>query len=117
MSNRNRTNAKLEFIRATTRNGDVKVHCATITYSPNGLWDEETEPQSKHVFLKVGYTTEEYNAFLNQLDFDYDTGYGGQELYGTVWMLDDTWLTRGEYDGSEWWDFNSLPEIPKELAQ
>lgn len=115
MSN-NRTNAKLEFIRAVTRNGDVKVHCATITYAPNSLWDED-EPESKHIILKVGYTTEEYNMFVNQLDFDYDAGYGGQELYGTVWLTDDTWLTRGEYDGSEWWDFNSLPEIPEELAQ
>ena len=27
----------------------------------------------------------------------------------------DCWLTRGEYDGSEWWDLNYMPEIPKEV--
>jgi hypothetical protein len=46
------------------------------------------------------------------LDFEYDNGYGGQELYGTVWLVDETWLSRGEYDGSEWWEHNVLPVIP-----
>jgi hypothetical protein len=26
-------------------------------------------------------------------------------------------MTRGEYDGSEWWETNSLPEIPQELTR
>jgi hypothetical protein len=38
----------------------------------------------------------------------------GQELYGTVWLEDGTWLSRGEYDGSEWWEHNVLPPIPIE---
>ena len=39
-------------------------------------------------------------SFLNDLNFEYDSGYGGQELYGTVWFKDNTWAGRGEYDGS-----------------
>ena len=46
---------------------------------------------------------------------DYDSGYGSQQLFGTIWYKDGTWSTRGEYDGSEWWKYNSCPELPKLL--
>jgi hypothetical protein len=46
---------------------------------------------------------------LMSLDFDYDDGYGGQEIFGCVVFKDNTWLSRGEYDGSEWWEYNKCP--------
>jgi hypothetical protein len=49
---------------------------------------------------------------LPQLNFDYDSGFGGQNLYGTIWYSDGTWSSRGEYDGSEWWQYNKCPELP-----
>ena len=52
---------------------------------------------------------------LDKLDFDYDDGYGIQELFGIVWFKDGSWLERGEYDGSEWWTYKFTPEIPQEL--
>jgi hypothetical protein len=45
----------------------------------------------------------------------YYSGYGGQELFGTVWMDNGEYITRGEYDGSEWWNYHRVPEIPNEL--
>ena len=50
---------------------------------------------------------------LPQLDFDYDDGYGGQELYGYIWYSDGTWSDRGEYDGSEWWQHQVRPDRDK----
>lgn len=47
---------------------------------------------------------------LAQLDFEYYSGFGGQELYGYIWYTDGTWSERGEYDGSEWWDHKKRPE-------
>ena len=47
--------------------------------------------------------------------YEYDSGYGGQELFGTVWMDNGEWLTRGEYDGSEWWEHHRRPSIPEYL--
>ncbi|QNI21485.1 hypothetical protein [Salmonella phage 3sent1] len=35
-------------------------------------------------------------------------------LYGNVWFTDGTWLERGEYDGSEWWEYKATPAIPEE---
>lgn len=53
----------------------------------------------------------EFNEGIAKLDFEYDAGFGGQELYGTVVFADGTWLTRGEYDGSEWWEYHCCPTI------
>lgn len=102
-------NAKKELEQLL--NGKAKVKCAVITKGYQ-YYDEENHLKSE---LKVNHTEEEFQSFLNSLDFDYDAGYGGQELFGTVWLEDGTWCTRGEYDGSEWWVHNQLPEIPSEL--
>ena len=47
---------------------------------------------------------------LPLLDFDYDNGYGWQELFGYIWYTDGTWSERGEYDGSEWWEYKKSPD-------
>jgi hypothetical protein len=57
-------------------------------------------------------TFDSHDAFLAALpalDFTYDAGYGGQELFGFVVFEDGTWLERGEYDGSEWWEHKQTP--------
>ncbi len=41
---------------------------------------------------------------------EYNAGYGGQELFGTIVFNDDSWLERDEYDGSENWIIKKLPE-------
>ena len=48
---------------------------------------------------------------LTQLDFEYDGGFGLQELYGYIWYSDGTWSERGEYDGSEWWVHKERPGL------
>jgi len=69
----------------------------------------------RHIVLKKNHTPEEYNKFLREMDFSYDNGYGGQELFGTIWFKDGTWAKRAEYDGSEWWEYVEPPSIPDEL--
>ena len=48
---------------------------------------------------------------IDQLDFSYDSGYGTQKLFGVVYFNDNTWLERGEYDGSEWWEHITTPTL------
>jgi hypothetical protein len=50
---------------------------------------------------------------LSLLNFEYASGFGTQELEGIIWYEDGTWSNRGEYDGSEWWEYNKCPPIPK----
>ena len=92
-------NAKKELLEVIPEG--TKIKCAIV---------------NKHL-LKVGYTEDEFEDFLNLLDFKYNNGYGGQNLYGAVWLEDGTWLDRGEYDGSEWWEHIVMPEIPRELMK
>lgn len=70
------------------------------------------DPKQKFV-LYVGHTAEEKEAFDAFMDRDYDPGYGGQELYGTLWFSDHRWALRGEYDGSEWWQVHEFPTPPR----
>lgn len=101
-------NAKKEFLQLMEM---FPVIAATVTIV-NGYDDEATVVKAK---LKVGYTPEDLTSFLNEIDVEYDAGYGGQELFGTVWG-DGEWVTRWEYDGSEGWDIHKYPPIPEELV-
>jgi hypothetical protein len=88
-----------------------QILCATITHGDTWIDDAPTYN------LKVGFTIDEFNEFTKSLDFEYSSGYGGQNLFGTIWYTDGTWSSRGEYDGSEWWEYNICPVIPKELVK
>ena len=103
-------NAKEEFLGHVR---DRKVLCAEISYQD--CWSQEIP--TKHYNLLVTYTEEQGADFIDSLDFEYDAGYGGQELFGTIWYTDGTWSDRGEYDGSEWWEHHECPQIPKSLTK
>lgn len=53
---------------------------------------------------------------IDQLDFNYDPGFGSQELHGFIWYKDGTWSERGEYDGSEWWEHKERPPLDIRLV-
>lgn len=97
-------NAKQEFLNHLEE-VKARVKCANISSSK----------KPKESLLKVGYKESEWMDFINSLDFIYHEGYGGQELYGTIWYDNGTFSSRGEYDGSEWWEHYKTPEIPKKL--
>jgi hypothetical protein len=92
----------------------TQIRCATITHEPYGYWNDEDYKPKPHI-LKLSHTPVELAEFLNSLDFDYDSGYGSQQLFGTVWFTNDIWMDRHEYDGSENWDIHRYPGIPHEL--
>ena len=109
------TNAKQELLKILKDKSKIK--CAYI-HDDNGYsFDEDEQDQIKKVILPLNYTEEQLNEFYKKLDFNYDSGYGGQELFGNVWLEDDTWLSRGEYDGSEWWDYKKMPKEPTETIE
>lgn len=65
---------------------------------------------STSIELRSNRTEQDERSFLETLaSIDYDNGYGCQELFGTIVFKDNTWLERGEYDGSEWWELRELP--------
>ena len=95
-------NAKQELLEVLKELDDKTIKCAIIDTMVTTL-------------LKVGYNKEDLETFFNSLDFIYDEEYGIQYISGTVWFHDNTWLSRGEYDGLEWWQYDTIPPIPEEL--
>lgn len=56
--------------------------------------------------------------FCSKADFTYHDGFGGVEIdMGLIVVGKDFWLERHEYDGSEWWEFKSIPMEPEETIE
>ena len=103
-------NAKQEFLDHINEHyvGGRTVSCAKISI--------HNAKNSVYSILPVGYTPEDREEFLEEIDMDYNNGYGGQKLFGTIWYTDGvTWSQRGEYAGSEWWEHMEIPEIGPEM--
>lgn len=101
------SNAKEEFLNEVV---NKELVCAELKYEHD--WNEFNEFN-----LKKGFTQEEFIAFLKAIDFEYNCGYGSQKLHGYIWYADGSWSSRGEYDGSEWWEHQTCPQIPNELLK
>ena len=55
-----------------------------------------------------------WEEFAKIADFDYDDGYGLNEIrLDLVVVGKDWWLERYEYDGSEWWVYKEHPKLLK----
>ena len=112
----NNENAKIELLEALANLAIIRCAviaklCDRIPYSSLKETDHRKR-FSKTIELKENYSEEDLSKFLNEIDFEYDSGYGQQELYGIVWLTDGSWLSREEYDGSEWWQHRFLPPVP-----
>jgi hypothetical protein len=114
-----KTNAKQEFLIHIRSQFvppiESNVLCASIQKGDDYGDDEEIIERT--FILTTGYSQEDWNEFLSKLDFIYDSGYGGQELFGTIWYTDGTWSDRREYDGSEWYEYHICPEIPENVRR
>lgn len=54
-----------------------------------------------------------WKDFCSKADFEYDAGFGGNEIpMDLIVVGKDFWLERHEYDGSEWWEFKTMPIKP-----
>lgn len=54
-----------------------------------------------------------WDEFKNRANFIYDNGWGSAEISKIIVYGDGFWLERGEYDGSEWWEYRTAPIIPE----
>jgi hypothetical protein len=112
-------NAKKEFLDITK---DVEVLCAVVNVCGNegkSYWAPlDSKPiKDKSLMLPVDYTQEEYQNFLNELNFKYDNSWGHLYINGTIWLKDGRWIERLEYDGSEWYKLVERPEIPEQCIR
>jgi hypothetical protein len=63
----------------------------------------------KHLILNKNWKKEEYDKFLDEIDFNSK----GQDINGTIWFTNNTW-SELLYDYDELvWRYNSCPEMPE----
>jgi hypothetical protein len=104
-------NAKYELLEIVD---SLEVHllCAMVTFGSE-------DP----ICLQFGYNEVEWEAFLGELDREYDNGCSEQVLSGTIWLDDRSWLERystfgnPNFDGSEWWELRDRPKVPSQLRR
>ena len=93
---------------------------STSTYM---LYDDNTDYDVVGTYkyeysIPINSTQEDIDAVFNAISLTpYDNSYGTQELFGIIWMNNCDWLERHEYDGSEWWEYKTCPDIPEHLQQ
>ena len=90
--------------------------------SLTNLWEETINDLERHglTWDDVVYVCGEHFMITKQnfeavaKETNYDDGYGAPEvaedlkICGRGW-----WLERGEYDGSEWWEFKTMPQAER----
>lgn len=78
---------------------------------------KELEANGKTIFDIEWFGTEEFvidHDIQKLFLIDYDNGYGGNEIPMELIVVGkDFWLERHEYDGSEWWEYKSIPKKPE----
>ena len=83
----------------------------------------EAIEDSEHKFedvMFIGSSNGKYrmswDKFKEKANFWYDEGYGSSKIATDliVYFNDDTYMTRGEYDGSEWWSYQVSKKFKKD---
>ena len=86
----------------------------------NNLLKETQESLRIHGknFKDIRFITNKENeipleVFKRIANRNYNDGFGWQNVNSYLKIVgDDWWLERHEYDGSEWWEFKTLPVKP-----
>jgi len=104
-----RINAKIELL-------DMLKLCKDSMIAAYISFAEDYDSDFTDYTLYRHYNQEDLDKFLNFINREYNSGYGGQELFGTIWCSNGIWYERGEYDGAEWWERHEYPKnIPTDI--
>ena len=61
---------------------------------------------------KSDYSKMTVKEFLEHANVEYKNGFGIEEINTDLIVAGkDFWLERGTYDGSEWWEYKSMPNV------
>lgn len=54
-----------------------------------------------------------WGNFAKVSDVEYNAGFGAPQVAQDLLIVGDGWwMERHEYDGSEWWEFKKIPDMP-----
>jgi hypothetical protein len=100
----------LQELQEKLKNMEISILFGEVTYLP-----PESDGAKTFVIREDNHS--EFFEWLNAIN--YDEGYGRQYLMGRLWVetKDEQikTLTRGEYDGAEWWGLGDFIPVPLRL--
>lgn len=96
---------KLEKVKK--KFSDIK-NCWVCNFDAE-FWLFRREPSYFVMYENTKDNIRELKKWLKK--YNYDSGYGWQELYWEVVFNDGTRLERWEYDGAEWREYKKTPDI------
>lgn len=100
-------NARKELLEHIAEVGNKRVRYVHITVGQE--WNRESVANEAGGVRVIEGSLQ---RVLPLLDFEYDDGYGSQELFGYIWYKGGTWSERFVYDGSKRWTHKACPPIP-----
>lgn len=74
------------------------------------VWPDSVNYISIYDFQSRTERSIPFDLFEEKANQYYDSGYGAQEVDSTlkIIMNDGSYYDRGEYDGSEWWEYHPV---------
>lgn len=70
------------------------------------------------VWVGTSHYRIDIDEFFKLADVEYDNGYGSQKVAVDLIVVGKDWyMERHEYNGAEWWEFKSIPQMPSEVKQ
>jgi hypothetical protein len=103
------TNAKQELIDIL---GNSRIVVAQVT-----IIKQYNHKEAVTIELESNYTQEEFETFLNALDFEYDRASSYDvDIRGNIWFSTTEWLER-HYDENYLWIDCEVPIIPRRLLK
>jgi hypothetical protein len=88
-------------------------HATFLQETIEALEDCGKTPQDVLYIINDVYESATWEEFAKMADFKYDSGFGTANIDLCLRIVGDNWwLERHEYDGSEWWEFKTLPPKP-----
>jgi len=80
-----------------------------------GILTEHGKVESDIKWVGTRNVWSTWENFKNIADLEYDSGFGSSKVADNLLIVGKNWwLTREEYDGSEWWEFHTMPICPLE---
>jgi hypothetical protein len=102
-------NLKDDFLDHIYDYSNDEVLCLYIEYDNHII--QSYNDGVKEFYLTTGWTKDEWDKLLSDIDFEYDEY--GKQISGYIWYPDGTWSSRSEDDLE--WVYNIYPEIPEKL--
>jgi len=83
-----------------------------------GFLEDHDKTPKDVLWVSDGENWQSWDEFAAVADIEYYDGFGCAEIKDDLVVIGSNWwLERHEYDGAEWWEFKTIPNITGKIHQ